>query len=259
MLKVLDPILGAARRALEESMMREIKRFGVPRHVAIIMDGNRRWAKQMGLTPNDGHKYGVDTLENVLEWCLDVDVKYLTVYAFSTENFSRDSVEVQHLMRLFEDNFRRMADDARVHKNRVRIRAIGQTELLPPSVQDAIKCAESRTGQYDSYFYNVAVAYGGRQEIIRAIQSIAGEVKSGRLAVGDIDESAVAKRLYTSELPDPDLILRTSGEERISNFLLWQIAYAELYFADILWPGFRKLDFLRAIRSYQRRKRRFGS
>ncbi len=222
------------------------------------MDGNRRFARQLGLNSNEGHVQGKEKLEEMLDWCLELDIKYLTVYAFSTENISRDSDQVEKLMDLFEYNFKNAANDERVHKNKIKIRAIGAVEKLPERVRKSIRYAEEKTKDYDNYYFNVAVAYGGREEIIRAIRKVAQEVKDGEMEVEDIDEKAVAQRLYTSDLPDPDLILRTSGEERISNFLIWQLAYSELYFTDVYWPGFRKIDFLRAIRSFQNRQRRWG-
>jgi len=230
----------------------------VPRHVAIIMDGNRRFASQMGMDPLTGHAVGRDKLEEIVNWCLDIGIRVLTVFAFSTENLKRSPREVEALMRLFVENFRKAGDDERAHKNKIRIRAIGQISMLPTDVQDAIRYAEERTKDYDQYFFNIAVAYGGREEILNAIRVIAGEAVKGDIRPEDIDEKVVSSHLYTSDLPDPDLILRTSGEERISNFLLWQLAYSELYFSDVYWPGLRKVDFLRAIRSYQSRKRRYG-
>lgn len=251
-------IADTAYAAYEKRLFNQVMQGIIPRHIAIIMDGNRRFARQLGLAPPDGHRRGRDTMEQVLEWCLELGVKILTVYAFSTENLSRSKEEVEDLMTLFEENFRRAGDDERVHKHGIRIRAIGQRELLPKGVQEAIEYAESRTADYDSYYYNLAVAYGGREEILRAIKEVASKVKDGDLAVEDITAEMFARHLYTGDLPDPDLVLRTSGEERISNFLLWQLAYSELYFLDVYWPGFRKIDFLRAIRSYQMRKRRYG-
>lgn len=230
----------------------------MPNHVAIIMDGNRRFAKEFGLSTTEGHVKGKDKLEEVMEWCRELGIKILTVYAFSTENLNREPPEVDYLMKLFEDNFMRLATDARIHENHIRLTVIGQRELLPKRVQKAIKVAEDATKDYDSYFYNIAIAYGSRQEIIQAIKQISLAVKEGKMQVEDIDEEVFSKFLYTADFPDPDLILRTSGEERISNFLLWQLAYAELYFTDVYWPGFRKVDFMRAIRSYQMRQRRFG-
>jgi tritrans,polycis-undecaprenyl-diphosphate synthase [geranylgeranyl-diphosphate specific] len=161
-------------------------------------------------------------------------------------------------MNLFVENFKVMADDQRVHKNRIRVRVLGNRSILPKEVQEAIEVAEGRTKDYDQYFFNLAVAYGGREEILQAIKQVAHRVKTGEMRVDDITEQSFSRMLYTSDLPDPDLILRTSGEERISNFLLWQLAYSEFYFSDVYWPGMRKIDFLRAIRDYQRRCRRFG-
>lgn len=253
-----DAVGDAVARTVEATLLQEVRRDPVPLHIGIIMDGNRRFAKEMGEPAIKGHDYGRDTLERVLDWCLELGVKHLTVYAFSTENFSRNPVEVKRLMELFEENFLKMSTDERVHKNRINIRAIGQIHRLPRRVQEAIRVAQDRTAEYDSYYYTIAVAYGGRQEIIDAVRKIAEEVQAGRLKLKDIDESIISKHLYTQHLPDPDLILRTSGEERISNFLLWQMAYSELYFTDVFWPGFRRLDFLRAIRTYQMRQRRHG-
>ena len=253
-----DRVGDAVARTVEATILQEVRRERIPAHIGIIMDGNRRFAQELGQPAVKGHELGRDTLENVLDWCLELGVKHLTVYAFSTENFSRNPVEVKRLMELFEENFLKMAEDARVHKNRINVRAIGQIDKLPRRVRDAIRVAEERTRGYDSYYYTIAVAYGGRQEIIDAVRAIAEDVQAGRLRPKDIDEAALSKRLYTQHLPDPDLILRTSGEERISNFLLWQMAYSELYFTDVYWPGFRRLDFLRAIRTYQLRQRRYG-
>lgn len=243
---------------MEQSLQRQIEDGPIPRHLAIIMDGNRRFARQQGVDPLRGHEIGRDTLEDVVDWCLDVGIRYLTVYAFSTENFRRDTEEVRHLMDLFEQNFRDMARDDRVHENEIHVRAIGEIDHLPTRVRDAIDEAQAATEDYDDYFYTIAVAYGGRRELIEAMREIAADVRDGHLDVSDISEDLVSKYLYTSHQPDPDLILRTSGEERISNFLLWQQAYSELYFSDVYWPGFRKVDFLRAIRDYQNRQRRFG-
>ncbi len=230
----------------------------IPKHIAVIMDGNRRFARQLGLDETEGHLKGKDKLEDILEWCLELGIEVLTVYAFSTENVNRDTEQVEKLMELFQDNFRKAADDPRVHENHVRIRAIGSVDELPKTVLESIRYAEERTKNYDKHHFNIAVAYGGREELVQAIRSVAKDVKEGKLEVEDIDERAVTERLYTSEFPDPDLILRTSGEERVSNFLIWQLAYSELYFTDVYWPGFRKIDFLRAIRSYQDRQRRYG-
>ncbi len=223
------------------------------------MDGNRRFAETLGLSSLSGHEKGRDKLEELLGWCLELDVKVLTVYALSTENLKRDTDEVRDLLNLFEKNFVLLGDDERVHKHKIKVSVLGEVNMLPSRVQKAIKYAEDKTKTYDKYYFNLAIAYGGRQEITQAIKNIAEDAKAGQINPQDIDEKTVESYLYTHEFPDPDLVLRTSGEERISNFLLWQLAYSELYFADVYWPGFSKLDFLRAIYSYQRRKRRYGA
>lgn len=222
------------------------------------MDGNRRFAKEFGLDKNQGHEKGKDKLEELMDWCLELGIKILTVYAFSTENMMRETEEVNYLMDMFEKNFRKLGEDERIHKHGIRVTVLGQRNLLPAKVQKAIEYAEGKTSGYDNYYYNIAIAYGSRQEIIMAIKQLAQEVKDGQIEVDDINEKEFSKFLYTADFPDPDLVLRTSGEERVSNFLLWQLAYSELYFTDVYWPGFRKIDFLRAIRSYQMRRRRFG-
>ncbi|MBA3046149.1 MAG: di-trans,poly-cis-decaprenylcistransferase [Candidatus Thermoplasmatota archaeon] len=251
-------ISDTAYKQYEKRLLKEVQQFPPPGHVAIIMDGNRRFAKEIGLGPTEGHKKGRNKLEEILEWGMEVGVKVLTVYAFSSENLSRNEGEIKELMKLFEESFYNVADDERVHRNKIRIRALGMIDSLPESVRKAIAHAEERTKNYDNYNLNLAIAYSGREEIIQAIREIAGKVKSGEMTVDQIDQKMFSGYLYTKEFPDPDLILRTSGEVRVSNFLLWQLAYSELYFVDVYWPGFRKIDFLRAIRSYQQRSRRFG-
>lgn len=248
----------ALRSAAERQLLARIRSSPVPSHLAIIMDGNRRFARANSLEIAAGHLEGKRKLEELLTWCLEVGLRVLTVYAFSTENLRRPTEEVQELMRLFTEAFREIAVDERVHRHRIRVRAIGNTTLLPPELVAAIHTAEEATAAYDDYRYTVAIGYGGREEIVHAIQELAQEVKDGRLDPAAIDAEAVSKHLYTAGLPDPDLIFRTSGEERISNFLLWQSAYSELYFADVLWPGLTRLDFLRAIDAFQQRRRRFG-
>ncbi len=245
-------------RLYEWSLEGDVKKYKLPKHVAIIMDGNRRLAERFGLKPWDGHRLGADKVEDVLEWCINLGIETITVYAFSTENFSRPKEELENLFDIFEEYFKRIADDERIHKNRVRVKAIGKIERFPERVREAIKNAEEKTKGYDNLQFNLAMAYGGRQEVLDALKKIAEDVKSGKLDLTTITESTISENLYTNGLPDPDLIIRTSGEERISGFLLWQSAYSELYFCESYWPGFRKIDFLRALRTYQRRKRRFG-
>lgn len=258
MRKLARKILSPAYKFYEKRLERQVKKGQVPNHLAVIMDGNRRYAESVGLLPYEGHLMGRGTLENLSDWCRNLNIKILTVYAFSLENFNRDGDELDSLMDLFEESFMNAANDPKVHKNKVRIRSIGHRELLPNRVVKAIEYAENETKDYDKYNYNLAVAYGGRQEIVRSMTKIAEKIQKGKLSSNDIDADLISDNLYTSDLPDPDLILRTSGEERISNFLLWQLAYSELYFADVFWPEMRKIDFLRAIRSFQQRQRRLG-
>ena len=253
-------VVGDTLRDLTEKRLLElVQEAPLPRHVAIIMDGNRRFASSVGIGVNDGHAKGRDTLEELLNWCLDIGIRILTVYALSTENFSRSREELEGLMDLFDRSLRQIAVDERVHRHGIRVRVIGNRRALPERVQEAIAIAEQATERYDAYQYNVALAYGGRDEIVEAIRVLAREVKAGALDPEAIDSEAVSRHLYTAELPDPDLIFRTSGEERISNFLLWQSAYAELYFSDVMWPGLTRLEFLRAIRAFQLRQRRYGT
>ncbi len=248
----------ALRDLTEKRLLELVKAEPVPRHLAIIMDGNRRFAEARGLDVRNGHEKGRDTLEELLNWCLDLGIRILTVYALSTENLSRPSEEIEGLMDLFDRSLRQIAVDERVHRHRIRVRVIGNRELLAPHVREAIDIAEAATRDYSDYLYNVALGYGGRDEIVQAIRALAREVSEGKLTPEAIDSEAVSRHLYTRDLPDPDLIFRTSGEERISNFLLWQSAYSELYFSDVLWPGLTHLEFLRAIRTFQLRRRRYG-
>jgi tritrans,polycis-undecaprenyl-diphosphate synthase [geranylgeranyl-diphosphate specific] len=223
------------------------------------MDGNRRFAKLQGnIDVIKGHELGVDTLENVLDWSIELGIEIITVYAFSTENFNRPQNEVEGLMRLFVINFKRLVDHEKIHKNEVRVKVVGRTELLPDDVKEAITEAEEATKNYNKRFLNLAIGYDGRLEIIDSFKKIIKDVQEGKITVDDVDEDLVSKNLYTEGIDDPNLIIRTSGEERLSGFLLWQSSYSELYFCETLWPELRKVDFLRAIRSYQARERRFG-
>ncbi|HEX3013191.1 MAG TPA: polyprenyl diphosphate synthase, partial [Methanobacterium sp.] len=232
----------------ERHITRNLKPENMPKHIAIIMDGNRRYSKIMGnMEVIDGHKKGVNTLEKVLDWCIELGIEIVTVYAFSTENFKRPPKEVEGLMKLFQKNFEDVAKNPKIHKNEVRIKAVGNLNLLPENVRKAIRTAEESTAQYHKKHVNFAVGYNGRMEIIDAIKKISNEVKEGKLNLDEINEDLVNKNLYTAGLDDPNLIIRTSGEERLSGFLLWQSSYSELYFCDSLWPELRKVDFLRAI------------
>ena len=231
----------------------------MPKHVAIIMDGNRRYAKLQGnVDVLKGHELGVDILENVLDWSIELGIEIITAYAFSTENFNRPPEEVEGLMKLFVINFKRLVEHEKLHRNEVRVKVVGRTELLPDEVKEAIKDAEEATKHYNKRFFNLAIGYDGRLEIIDTIKKIIKDVEDGKITADDVDEDLVSKNLYTEGIDDPNLIIRTSGEERLSGFLLWQSSYSELYFCETLWPELRKVDFLRAIRSYQARERRFG-
>jgi len=239
-------------------LLEDIKKGIIPEHIAIIMDGNRRFAKGLGLNPKTGHQFGRDKIEEVLQWCFDLKIKNLTIYAFSTENFNRKNSEVKGLMDLCKKELDKALKDSRIHKNKVRVRVLGQLDSLPPKIKKSAELIMEKTKDYENYSFNIALAYGGREEIIQAIQKIAKDVENKKIQIDDIKEEIVSKYLYTNGIPDPDIILRTSGEERISNFLLWQLAYSELYFSDVYWPAFQKRDFLEAIRTYQKRNRRYG-
>ena len=227
----------------------------MPKHVAIIMDGNRRYSKIQGNMPViEGHKRGVDTLENVLEWCIDLDIKIVTVYAFSTENFNRSDKEVSDLMDLFVQSFLSISTNKKIHKNKVRLKAVGKLDLFPQKVRDAIADAEKSTENYHDRLINIAMGYDGRAEIVDATKKI---IEAG-LKPEDITEETFKKYLYQN-LPDVDLMIRTSGELRLSNFLLWEVSYSEFYFPETKFPDFSSDDFDDAILAFNKRDRRFGN
>ncbi len=261
MLKTLLSVIGVYK-VYEKWLGYQVKTEGdVPEHIAIILDGNRRWASEKALNPWVGHHFGAEKIKNLLDWCLDLKVKSITLYAFSTENFQRPRPEIEAIMKIAEEKLREVLTDERIHKNKVRVKVIGRRSLLPPKLQKLIKEAEEATKDYNERFLNVALAYGGRAEIVDAAKKIAQKIENGELTSEVITERVFENHLYTAHLPkqDPDLIIRTSGEERLSGFLLWQSAYSELCFMDVYWPGFRRIDLLRAVRTYQKRKRRFGA
>jgi tritrans,polycis-undecaprenyl-diphosphate synthase [geranylgeranyl-diphosphate specific] len=259
-LKKMLSVIGAYKM-YEKWLWQQVKSGAKHEHIAIILDGNRRWASANELNPWLGHKQGAETVENLLDWCLKLKVKYTTLYTFSTENFKRTSQEIEEIMRISEEKFRKLLVDERIHNNKINVKVIGRTNLLPESLRQIIDDVEKATAGYDSQFLNFAFAYGGRAEIIDAAKTIAEEVKDGKLGLNDINEDMFEKYLYTSYMTkqEPDLIIRTSGEERLSGFLLWQSAYSELVFLDVYWPDFRFIDLLRVIRTFQKRKRRYGS
>ena len=265
---VLNKLLSSigAYKLYQRWLWQQVKGGVKPEHIAIILDGNRRWANGQESNPlllqdKWGHKKGADTVEQLLDWTHMLGVKYVTLYTFSTENFARKSDEVEKIMQIAEERFRKLLKDERVHRDKVHVKIIGRVNLLPKSLQEAIEDVEKATANYDCYFWNFAFAYGGRAEIVDAAKTIAEKVKSGELDTADVSESTFEKYLYTAHMDkqDPDMIIRTSGEERLSGFLLWQAAYSELLFLDVYWPDFRLIDLLRAIRTFQHRKRRFGT
>ncbi|MBR1674612.1 MAG: isoprenyl transferase [Eubacterium sp.] len=232
------------------------EKLNVPEHIAIIMDGNGRWAKKRFMPRNFGHKAGADALEQALVDADELGVKYLTVYAFSTENWKRSVEEVTGIMNLI----RRYLESAipKSNKNNVRVRIIGDRTKLAPDIIKAIHNLEDATRTNTGIQFNLALNYGGRDEITRAMRELAEEVKEGKINPEDITEEMISSRLDTREVPDPDLLIRTSGEERTSNFLPWQLAYSEFFFTDTLWPDFNRNSFIEAIRHYSKRDRRYG-
>jgi len=228
----------------------------VPTHLAIIMDGNGRWANKRGGIRIMGHKAGVDSVREVTETCAEIGVKYLTLYAFSTENWNRPKTEVNALMRLLIRALR--SETSRLNKNNIRLLAIGQIDRLPEDIRTELKEAIESTKNNDRMMLCLALSYSGRWDITEAMKKVAEKVKSGEIEPCDITDTLISSNLSTADIPDPDLIIRTSGEYRISNFLLWQLAYSELVITDTYWPDFRRSDILQAIESYQKRERRFG-
>ncbi|WP_336036440.1 polyprenyl diphosphate synthase [Halobacterium yunchengense] len=247
--------LDAAVDAVYERLLRrEID--GAPAHVAVIQDGNRRYARERGDDATDGYDDGAQTTERVLDWCAELGVEELTLYAFSTENFERPEEQQQHLFDLLEAKLTEFADADRVHEERVRIRAIGDTDRLPGRVRDAVEYAESRTAGYDGFALNIALAYGGRAELLDAAKGVADAVDRGDLDPADVDLDEIESRLHTSPVRDVDLIIRTGGDERTSNFLPWHAngSEAAVFFCTPYWPEFSKVDFLRAVRTYESRE-----
>ncbi len=234
-----------------------------PRHLGIIMDGNRRFARQAGFADTlIGHHRGADKLHEVLAWCAEMEVRVVTVWCFSLDNFQRSAEEVEGLLSLFEAKAREMAEGSQVHENEIRVRFIGRMELLPESLQREIRRVEETTAGYRKQELNIAMAYGGREEIADAFRRYVEEhmARGEKLedVLSQLDSESLEPHLYTSGQPEPDLILRTSGEVRLSGFLLWQSCHSEYYFTDTNWPAFREIDFLRALRAYHERQRRYG-
>lgn len=228
----------------------------LPRHIAIIMDGNGRWAKKRALNRVMGHRKGADTVRAIVRTCREIGIQILTLYAFSTENWRRPHGEVSALMALLNDFLKSQLSE--MMENGIRLNALGQIERLPEDVQDTLKETMDKTRENQGMLLNLALSYGSRDEIVDAVRKIASDVSAKRLRPEEITPDLFEKYLYTSGIPDPDLLIRTSGEMRISNFLLWQIAYTEIYITSTLWPDFGKEEFMQILMDYQRRERRFG-
>ncbi|MBM3291074.1 di-trans,poly-cis-decaprenylcistransferase [Candidatus Bathyarchaeota archaeon] len=241
-------------------LLNQIKTGEMPNHIGVILDGNRRWAVQREKVPWEGHYAGGENVKEFLKWCLNLKIKTVTLYALSTENFNRSPRELEELMSMYEKALEEVIASDILNKYQVRAHVIGRTSLLPKTLQELIKDVEKKTENHDQFYLNVALAYGGRSEIVDATKEIAALIKSGKVEPEEINEKLIEKHLYTSHLPqpDPDLIIRTGSESRLSNFLLWQAAYSELFIVDVYWPDFREIDLERVIRDYQKRHRRYG-
>ncbi|HHO55230.1 MAG TPA: di-trans,poly-cis-decaprenylcistransferase [Trueperaceae bacterium] len=247
----------------EKRLLNEVtKAKTLPNHIGIIMDGNRRFAKSIGLDVKAGHDYGAKKARAVLDWCVELGIQHVTIWGFSSENKGRAEDEVDHLHSIFTQQAKMLIDDQKLHENKIKVRIIGDIESFPTETKQALAKMEAATKDYSGMSLNVALGYGGREEIVAAVQSLLKEkIKAGMTSQEIAEQVSIAEieqHLYTAGIPDPDFVIRTSGEIRLSGFLLWQTAYSEFYFVDANWPDFRKLDFLRAIRNYQARERRFG-
>ena len=247
----------------EASLARQIATRPVPRHVSLILDGNRRYAAREGLPQlQEAYRRGARKLDEVIEWCIELAIPAVTLWVCSTDNLGRSPEQVAGILAAIEDKMQALATDPHVHAHRIRVRAIGRLVQLPPSTQASIRAAEEATAGYDGLLLSIAVAYGGREEIADAMRTmLSTAAEAGRTlaeAAAAVSPEAIARHLYLAGAPEPDLIIRTSGEVRLSGFLLWQSANSEFYFSDVLWPAFRKVDFMRAVRSFQERTRRFG-
>jgi undecaprenyl diphosphate synthase len=233
-----------------------IDKNNLPKHLAIIMDGNGRWAKKHGLFRTLGHESGTKSVKKIIEACSNLGIENLTLYAFSTENWNRPKVEVEALMKVLVNSL--IKELPTLEKNSIKMNAIGNLEKLPAKAQKELQDVINKTAGNTKLVLTLALSYGSREELVNAVKNISDKVKNNIISVDKIDDSVINEHLYTHNLPDVDLLIRTSGEHRISNFLLWQIAYAEVYFTDILWPDFKENDLYEAIISYQKRERRFG-
>ncbi|MDD2673494.1 isoprenyl transferase [Flavobacterium petrolei] len=238
------------------NLLQHIDATRLPKHLAIIMDGNGRWAKQQGLLRALGHESGTKSVKVIIESSAKLGIEFLTLYAFSTENWNRPKLEVETLMKVLINSLKK--ELTTLQKNNIKLNAIGNLEKLPKSAQKELLDVIDKTKDNTQMTLTLALSYGSREELVSAVKNICSKVKNNIISIDSIDDSIINEHLYTQNLPDVDLLIRTSGEHRISNFLLWQIAYSELYFTDILWPDFKEQDLYEAIISYQKRERRFG-
>ncbi|HYC13845.1 MAG TPA: polyprenyl diphosphate synthase [Stellaceae bacterium] len=251
-------------RLYEQRLLREVRAKPMPRHIGIILDGNRRFGEERGISDaRTIYGLGADKLDEVLDWCADLQIPAVTLWAYSTDNGRRSPHEVSGILSAIEEKLRRLARDPQIHRRRVRVRAVGRIGGLPDALKAAVEEAERATSGFEGTCLTIAVAYGGRDEIVDAMRAwLSGRAAAGESleqAISDLSAEAIGRHLYAADLPDPDLIIRTSGEVRLSGFLLWQSVYSEFYFSDVYWPALRKVDFLRAIRSFQQRERRYGT
>jgi short-chain Z-isoprenyl diphosphate synthase len=246
----------------EKRLTERLKAGPVPKHLGVILDGNRRYAKALGLPVAQGHRFGAKKVRDLLSWCVEFRVPIVTLWVFSTQNFARDPEEVNALMELFVEQAQAMISDEEFIKNGIRVKVLGRRDQLPEHVKAALSRLETETEGRSGMLVQLALGYGGREEIVDAAKAyLVGADKAGKSlhdAINGLNEETISSNLYNGGVPDPDFIIRTSGEVRLSGFLLWQAAYSEYYFLDINWPAFRKVDFLRALRSFESRQRRFG-
>lgn len=250
-------------RLYEQRLLAQVKTGPLPRHVGLILDGNRRFARRHNLTsPREIYTAGAEKLDDLLDWCADLGLRAITLWVLSTDNLDRHPEEISGIFSAVETKLLALARHPQIHSRRICVRAVGQLELLPQSTLAAVRTAEAATKSYDGMYLTIAAAYGGQQEITDAVQLLLREQLAAGMtfeqAIEQVKPDAIGPYLYSPDLPDPDLIIRTSGEIRLSGFLLWQSAYSEFHFTDVFWPEFRRIDFLRAIRAFQQRHRRYG-
>ncbi len=260
---IVRSLRGPLYALYERRLFAQVREGRSPRHVGIILDGNRRYGQRSGLRdPMQVYRQGAQKLDDVLTWCMELAIPAVTLWVCSTDNLARPAAEVAGFLGALETKLRSLVDDPWIHRHRIRVQAIGCLDRLPAATLAAIRAAQEVTAGYDAMLLSIAVAYGGHEEIANAVRELlakaARDGASANQLVACVTPEAIGRHLYLADAPEPDLIIRTSGEVRLSGFLLWQSAYSEFYFTDVLWPAFRRIDFLRAVRSFQQRKRRFG-